>query len=164
MGGNASGIKLPYQPLAEEDGGLGIVVKARYFFISSTAIEGDGGGHISTAVKIDPVKAGAVGMGLGRVHELAGKALAAELRRDVEALALRGGRNGRKRTEKDAACGSAVDFCEEEAELGVRKVGGGFFFGVAQPDVVLGVVELEQSEDGGKVGGRGAANDDVRRR
>ena len=63
---------------AEEDAGLGIVVKSWYLFISAAPVEGNCGGHFGTAVEVNPVEAAEAGVGFSSLHQPAGEAVAAE--------------------------------------------------------------------------------------
>jgi len=81
------------EALAQEDGGLGIVIVARAVGVSGGKIEADGVVEIVLGVEIEPVLAFTAGVVLGRLHEGMSKAEVAKGRTDVEALDLGGLRN-----------------------------------------------------------------------
>lgn len=147
---------------AQEDGGLWVVVVAFNRLIAAAVVKRDGGGELGFGVEVHPGEASSAGGGFGCVHEDIGEAAAAEVRGDEETLALDGLTNdageGGEWLEEDAACGLAVNFDEEIAEPRMPQGFADGGFGVALPDVPLGVVVIEKGEDLWEVGSSGEAN------
>jgi len=100
--------------LAEEDGGLGIVIVAGTGLVSGGEIEADGGVEIVLGVEIEPLGSFAACVFFGGLHEGVGEAEVSEGGADVEALDLGGAGDLRQGAEHDASGGSGVDRGDED--------------------------------------------------
>jgi hypothetical protein len=142
--------KSELERLAEEAGGLGIVVVAPAGLVSGAEVEVDGGVEIVLGVKVEPLDAGGSGVLLDRLHESVGEAESAEGWADVETLDLGGIGNLRQGTEHDASGGSRINSGDPDGRVGTGEVifeGGAV---VAHKNADGLVVFLDESE--GRVG------------